>query len=122
MRHIGPSYVSLELCRASHARLVAPSRAIASGDATYTLRRHAADGVPHFAPNLWWPQYEDTMRVYLDAFPAAQVARSLGLDLPIMSVHGAGAYDATTSSACKQTQHPPFHAACVRLGSAAYPL
>ncbi len=43
----GPSYMSLELRRAGHARLVAPSLAIASGEATYTLRHHAADGVPH---------------------------------------------------------------------------
>jgi hypothetical protein len=34
---------------AGHARLVAPSLAIASGEATDTLSRHtAADGVPHF--------------------------------------------------------------------------
>ena len=33
----------------------------------------------NFAPKLWWPLalYEDTMRVYLGAFPAAQVARRL---------------------------------------------
>ena len=53
-----------------------------------------------------------------------QLRRSLvafGLDLPVMSVHGAGAYHAKTSSACNRTQHPTFHG-CARLGSAAYPL
>ena len=53
-----------------------------------------------------------------------QLRRSLvafGLDLPVMSVHGAGAYHAKTSPACNRTQHPTFHG-CVHLGSAAYPL
>ncbi len=35
MRHIGPAYVSLELRGASHARLVAPSRAIASASGAF---------------------------------------------------------------------------------------
>ena len=53
-----------------------------------------------------------------------QLRRSLvsfGLDLPVMSVHGAGAYHAETSPACNRTQHTIFHG-CDRLGSAAYPL
>ena len=53
-----------------------------------------------------------------------QLRRSLvafGLDLPVMSVHGAGAYDATASFAWNQTQHPIFYG-YTRLGSAAYPL
>ena len=50
-----------------------------------------------------------------------QLRRSLvafGLDLPVMSVHGAGAYHAETSPACNRTQHTIFHG-CDRLGSAA---
>ena len=53
-----------------------------------------------------------------------QLRRSLvafGIDLPVMSVHGAGAYDATASPACNRTQHPTFYG-CTCLGSAAYPL
>ena len=53
-----------------------------------------------------------------------QLRRSLeafGIDLPVMSVHGAGAYDATASPAWNQTQHPIFYG-YTRLGSAAYPL
>ena len=116
------SYVSLELRNASHARLVAPSLAIASGEATYTLRRHAADSVPHFERSLWWPWYKIPCAYIWVPFQLRRSLVAFGLDLPIMSVHGAGAYDATTSSAWKQTQHPPFHAAYVRLGSAAYSL
>jgi hypothetical protein len=65
---------------------------------------------------------KDTMRVYLPV-GAFQLRRSLlafGLDLPVMSVHGAGAYhDATASPAWNQTQQPTFYG-CIRLGSAAY--
>jgi hypothetical protein len=53
-----------------------------------------------------------------------QLRRSLvafGLDLPVMSFHGAGAYDATASSAWNQTQNPMIYG-YTRLGSAAYPL
>jgi hypothetical protein len=53
-----------------------------------------------------------------------QLRRSLvafGIDLPVMSVHGAAAYDATASPACNRTQHHTFYG-CICLGSAAYPL
>jgi hypothetical protein len=57
-----------------------------------------------------------------------QLRRSLvaafALDLPIMSVHGAGAHDvirAKTSPACNQTERHTIHG-YVRLGSAVYPL
>ena len=53
-----------------------------------------------------------------------QLRRSLvafGIDLPVMSVHGAGAYDATASPGCNQTQHHTFYI-YARLGSAVYPL
>ncbi len=53
-----------------------------------------------------------------------QLRRSLiafGIDLPVMSVHGAGAFDVTASPACNQTQHHTFYG-CTCLGSAAYPL
>ena len=53
-----------------------------------------------------------------------QLRRSLlafGIDLPVLSVHGAGAYDTSASPACNQTQHHTFYG-CTRLGSAAYPL
>jgi hypothetical protein len=55
-----------------------------------------------------------------------QLRRSLvafGIDLPVMSVHGAGAYDAAASPACNRTQHPTFYGCtCLASGSAAYPL
>jgi hypothetical protein len=56
-RHIICFNSSLELRSASHARLrlVAPSLFIASGEATYTPRRHAADSLSHFSRSLWWP-------------------------------------------------------------------
>jgi hypothetical protein len=59
----------------------------------------------NFAPKLWWPLalYEDTMRVYLGAFPAAQVARRLRTRPP--RIHGSGAHDAL------QLQRIPFAAA-----------
>ena len=53
-----------------------------------------------------------------------QLRRSLvafGIDLPVMSVHGAAAYDATASPACNRTQHHTFYG-CICLGSAADPL
>ena len=61
------------------------------------------------------------MRVYLGAFQLRRSLVAFGLDLPVMSVHGAGAYDATASSAWNQTQHPMIYG-YTRLGSAAYPL
>jgi hypothetical protein len=46
---------------------------------------------------------------------------AFGIDVPVMSVDGAGAYDATASPACNQTQHHTFNS-CIRRDSAAYPL
>jgi hypothetical protein len=54
-------------------------------------------------------------------FQLRRLLVAIGLDLRVMRVHGAGAYDTTISPACNQTQHPRVHG-CVRLGSAVYPL
>jgi hypothetical protein len=83
------SYVSLELRNASHARLVAPSLAIASGEATYTLRRHAADSVPHFERSLWWPWYKIPCAYIWVPFQLRRSLVAFGIDLPVLSVHGA---------------------------------
>ena len=54
-------------------------------------------------------------------FQLRRLLVAFGLDLPVMSVHGAGAYHAETSPACNRTQHPTLHG-CDRFGCAAYPL
>jgi len=98
-----------------------PVLLIASGEATYTLRRHAADGVPHFARSLWGPWYKIPCAYIWMPFQLRRLLVSFGIDLPVVSVHGAGAYDATASPACNQTQHHTFYG-YIRLGSAVYPL
>ena len=87
----------------------------------YTLRRHAADSVPHFERSLWWPWYKIPCAYIWVPFQLRRSLVAFGIDLPVMSVHGAGAYDATASPAWNQTQHPIFYG-YTRLGSAAYPL
>ena len=43
-----------------------------------TAYRISAYSVPHFARSLWWPWYKiPCTYMYLGAFPAAQIARSL---------------------------------------------
>ena len=83
--HIFLSNCVVQTC---HARLVAPSLAIASGEATYTLRRHAADGIPHkFRTKFVVAPGMKTPCAYI--WVPFQLRRSLvafGLDLPVMSV------------------------------------
>ena len=69
--------VSLELRGGSHARLVAPSLAIASGEAWIYATASRSRRRTTYRTELAAPLTHDTMRVYLGAFPAAQVARSL---------------------------------------------
>jgi hypothetical protein len=84
----------------------------------YTL---PADSVPHIARNLRRPLHTIPCAYIWVPFQLRRSLVALGLDLPVLSVHGAGAYDATASPACNQTQHHTFYG-CSRLGSAAYPL
>ena len=58
-----------------------------------TLRRHAADGVPHIARNLRRPWHMTPCAYIWVPFQLRRSLVAFALDLPIMSVHGAGTYD-----------------------------
>ncbi len=67
------------------------------------------------------PSMKTQCAYILMPFQLHRLLVAFGIDLPVMSVHGAGAYDATASPACNRTQTPTFYG-CTCLGSAAYPL